>query len=226
MTYKDFLFVTVSALLILGAFAKSTCKESSEESSEDEDEGYVDWTCEQCKDGAIGIGNYYVQRAQIAQQAKHLLKKTDVCETHPDPKACKAAWPEFWSSMGPLVWRIHYSYICDDLKECGDVVEIEDGNHIMSDSQSRPSCAACFYRVDGALDYLAHNETISEWTKDLDSWYTCGEEFDSAEDCKTYITGEMAMVFEELVDWKKGRLARDWCVHWGSCTKDEAEDLD
>ena len=78
--------MTVSALLILGAFAKSTCKgkgcyisiswktlklkfyqqysskESSEESSEDEDEGYVDWTCEQCKDGAIGIGNYYVQR--------------------------------------------------------------------------------------------------------------------------------------------------------------------
>ena len=84
-----------------------------------------------------------------------MLKKTDVCETHPDPKvrylaligqydvllsshwpispkACKAAWPEFWSSMGPLVWRIHYSYICDDLKECGDVVEIEDGNHIVS----------------------------------------------------------------------------------------------
>ena len=41
--------MTVSAWLILSA-------------SSQEDEDWVDWTCQQCSDGAIGVGNYYIQR--------------------------------------------------------------------------------------------------------------------------------------------------------------------
>ena len=58
--FQDLLFVTVSALLILSATAKP--QDYSDYSSEEEDEDWVDWTCQQCSDGAIGVGNYYVQR--------------------------------------------------------------------------------------------------------------------------------------------------------------------
>ena len=52
--------MTLSALLILSAAAKD-----KKDSSEEEDEGWVDWTCQQCSDGAIGVGNYYIQRQGI-----------------------------------------------------------------------------------------------------------------------------------------------------------------
>ena len=52
--------MTLSALLILSAAAKD-----KKDSSEEVDEDWVDWTCQQCSDGAIGVGNYYIQRQGI-----------------------------------------------------------------------------------------------------------------------------------------------------------------
>ena len=49
--------MTLSALLILSASAKD-----KKDSSEEVDEDWEDWTCQQCSDGAIGVGNYYIQR--------------------------------------------------------------------------------------------------------------------------------------------------------------------
>ena len=53
--------MTLSALLILSAAAKDK-KDHKEDSSEEVDEDWEDWTCQQCSDGAIGVGNYYIQR--------------------------------------------------------------------------------------------------------------------------------------------------------------------
>ena len=53
--------MTVSAWLVLSVAAKRT-KDSRDNSSSEEDEDWVDWTCQQCSDGAIGVGNYYIQR--------------------------------------------------------------------------------------------------------------------------------------------------------------------
>ena len=138
--------MTVSAWLILSAAAKS---------SSEEDEDWEDWTCQQCSDGAIGVGNYYIQRqvqncpfpslirvvadtlclsrAQIAEQGQHLLANTALCEAHPSPSGCRADWPQFWAGMGPFVWRAHFSYLCDDRKEeCGPVQKNDYGNLTVS----------------------------------------------------------------------------------------------
>ena len=61
-----------------------------------------------------------IPRAQIASQGEHLLSTVNVCGDHPNPGECEAAWPAFWSRMGPLVWRGHFSHMCDDREaECG-----------------------------------------------------------------------------------------------------------
>ena len=65
---KDLLFLTVSVLLL---FSSTTAQEeypdetfegsgSSFEGSGSSDDG--DWTCQECRDGSIGVGNFYVQR--------------------------------------------------------------------------------------------------------------------------------------------------------------------
>lgn len=81
----------------------------------------------------------------------------------------------------------------------------------------------CYGRVDGALEYLSSNETISGWADELVRLWPC-EEFDTQEECRAYFEGELALIFDELVDWKKESLALEWCVYWGSCTEEEAED--
>ena len=63
--------MTVSAWLILSAAAQRN-KNSKEEPSSEEDEDWVDWTCQQCSDGAIGVGNYYIQR-QVHKNEVYLL---------------------------------------------------------------------------------------------------------------------------------------------------------
>ena len=57
----------------------------------------------------------------------------------------------------------------------------------MSDSQTRPSCEACYLRVDGALGYLSSEETVTEWVSELETWFDCKEDFSSTEACTDYI---------------------------------------
>merc|ERR1711976_149651 len=76
MSTKDLLFLTVSVLLLFSASAQE--EYPSEETFEgsgsflagsgSSEEG--DWTCQECRDGSIGVGNFYVQRAQIACSSK------------------------------------------------------------------------------------------------------------------------------------------------------------
>ena len=65
---KDLLFMTVSVFLL---FSSTIAQEeypdetfegsgSSFEGSGSSDDG--DWTCQECRDGSIGVGNFYVQR--------------------------------------------------------------------------------------------------------------------------------------------------------------------
>ena len=77
--------------------------------------------------------------------------------------------------------------------------------------------------MDGALEYLNSEETITQWAEELVKLYPC-EEFGTKEECRSYFEGDLALIFDELVDWKKGELAGEWCVYWGSCTEEEAED--
>ena len=59
-------------------------------------------------------------RAEISSQGQHLMDTVNVCGDHPNPEECEAAWPSFWSRMGPLIWRGHFSHMCEDREaECG-----------------------------------------------------------------------------------------------------------
>ena len=63
---------------------------------------------------------FNICRAQIASQGEHLMNTVNICGDHPSPGECEAAWPAFWSRMGPLVWRGHFSHMCEDREaECG-----------------------------------------------------------------------------------------------------------
>jgi len=198
--------------------------ESSFEGSGSSDDG--DWSCQECRDGSIGVGNFYVQRAQIASQGQHLMDTVNVCGDHPNPGECEAAWPSFWSRMGPLIWRGHFSHMCEDREaECGPSPINYNGNLTMSDSQTRPSCEACYLRVDGALGYLSSEETVNEWVAELETWFDCKEDFSSTEACTDYIRVTMTNILGELEQWKRGSLASEWCQHWGSCTNDELAEL-
>ena len=95
----------------------------------------------------------------------------------------------------------------------------------MSDSQARPSCEACYLRVDGALGYLSAEETVTEWVTELQTWFSCEEDFPSTEACTSYIRGAMTSIMGELEQWKRGSLATEWCLHWGSCTAEQLAQL-
>ena len=76
------------------------------------------------------------------------------------------------------------------------------------------------------MGYLNGNETITGWADELGKDTKSCTEFDTQEECHTYFKGDLALIFDELVDWKKEELALEWCVYWGSCTEKDAEDLD
>ena len=72
---KDLLFMTVSVWLLLssaaaqeeypdetfeGSGSSFEGSGSSFEGSGSSDDG--DWSCQECRDGSIGVGNFYVQR--------------------------------------------------------------------------------------------------------------------------------------------------------------------
>ena len=62
----------------------------------------------------------FYNRAEIAGQGSYLLEVSEVCRAHPNYEECEAAWPEVWARMGPLVWRGHFSHMCEDREaECG-----------------------------------------------------------------------------------------------------------
>ena len=77
------------------------------------------------------------------------------------------------------------------------------------------------------MGYLNGDETITGWADELgkDTWESCTE-FDTQEECHTYFKGDLALIFDELVKWKKEELALEWCIYWGSCTEKEAEKLE
>merc|ERR1711971_396380 len=91
MSSKDLLFLTVSVLLLFSADAQEEypSEETFEgsgsflEGSGSSEEG--DWTCQECRDGSIGVGDFYVERAQIASQGEHLLSTVNICGDHPSP---------------------------------------------------------------------------------------------------------------------------------------------
>ena len=80
----------------------------------------------------------------------------------------------------------------------------------------------CYARVDGALEHLSSNETINAWADELVKLWPC-EEFETQEECRAFFEGQLVLIFDELVDWKKDNLALEWCVYWGSCTEEDAE---
>merc|ERR1719225_490961 len=64
-------------------------------------------------------------------------------------------------------------------------------------------------------------ETVTEWVAELETWFDCQEDFSSIEACTDYIRVTMTSILGELEQWKRGSLAAEWCLHWGSCTNDE-----
>ena len=76
------------------------------------------------------------------------------------------------------------------------------------------------------MGYLNGNETITGWADELGKDTKSCTEFDTQEECHAYFKGDLALIFDELVDWKKDELALEWCVYWGSCTEKEAENLE
>ena len=107
-----------------------------------------DWTCDECVEGGAAVGEFLSSEDNILGEI--ILLVTEICPQHPDPDYCAQNLPAFWASVGPMVWRTHFSYICDDLQCVHEKVSI-------------PSCEACLGRVNGAADALAWEETITGW---------------------------------------------------------------
>lgn len=95
----------------------------------------------------------------------------------------------------------------------------------MTDGQTRPSCEVCFQRVDGALGYLSAEESLTGWVTELQTWFSCDEDFPSTETCTDYIRTAMTGILGELQRWKRGSLASEWCLHWGSCSAEQLAEL-
>ena len=107
-----------------------------------------DWTCEECAEGGEAVGEFLSATDQIIFQI--IFLEAELCPQHPDPDYCTQNLPEFWASIAPMIWKTHFSYICDDLQCVQERVSI-------------PSCEACLGRVNGAADALAWEETITGW---------------------------------------------------------------
>ena len=47
--------------------------------------------------------------------------------------------------------------------------------------------------------------------------FPCNE-FNTEDECFSYLQITVAEILKTLADWKKLSLAKEWCHHWGSCT--------
>ena len=163
-----------------------------------------DWTCEECTDGGTKVGDFLSSQENIEGELVILL--AEVCPQHQDPDYCRQMLPGIWSELGPLVWRTHFSHICDDRDDCA---QDQPGR------MSVPSCEDCLGRVNGAADALAWEETIIAWVNGLSQDWCTGEDQD-VELCQAALQWGIPLVFKALV-----ASDRDWtfafCMSWTSC---------
>ena len=110
-----------------------------------------DWTCDECAEGGAALGEFLSSEENIFGEIFLLI--TEICPQHPDPDYCAENLPTFWATVGPMVWRTHFSYICADL-ECPSSIH---------EKVFVPNCEACLGRVNSAADALAWEETITGW---------------------------------------------------------------
>lgn len=171
------------------------------------DQAVSDWTCEECREGGTRVGEFLSSQENIQGELVILLK--EVCPQHQDPDYCLEMLPDIWSVLGPLVWRTHFSHICDDRDDCAQSVQDQPGQ------LSVPSCEDCLGRVNGAADALAWEETIIAWVSGLSQDWCTGESQD-VEQCQATVEWGIPLVFKALVAsdraWTYG-----FCVSWSSC---------
>jgi len=182
-----------------------------------------EWTCEECWDGSISVGNFYVERGQIGSQWDYLERKVDTCSAHPSPSQCSSYLRELWKHIGPMIWRGQFSYMCaDKINDCDASASPTNtfGNITTTGWQERPICKKCTSRVDAALTYLKSETVINGWVQTLKSFYPCND-FNTEDECFSYLETLVPEILNALVDWKNLSLAKEWCHHWGSCTENQ-----
>ena len=87
-----------------------------------------DLTCDQCRDGSIGFGNYISEASRIQKQTEELVD-SGICSDDINKAWCEQRLRGFWQFWGPTFWRGSYSYMCEDrVAECGPVPENTFGN--------------------------------------------------------------------------------------------------
>ena len=87
-----------------------------------------DLTCQQCRDGSIGFGNFISENVRIQKQAEELVD-SGICSDDVNKAWCEQRLRGFWQFWGPSFWRGSYSYMCEDREtECGPVPENTLGN--------------------------------------------------------------------------------------------------
>ena len=165
-----------------------------------------DWTCAECRDGGARVGEFLSRPDNIAGEVDLLL--SEVCPQHPDPDSCTQKLPGLWAQLGPLVWRTHFSHICDDREDCA----AQPPQPAQSPEMSVPSCEDCLGRVNGAADSLAWEETILAWVSGLSEDWCQG-----VEQCRAEVEWAIPLVFRAL-----SASDRQWtyffCQSWAACS--------
>ena len=168
----------------------------------------ADWTCEECTEGGTKLGDFLASQENI--EGELLILLAEVCPQHSEPDYCREMLPDAWRMLGPLVWRTHFSHICDDRDDCAPPAQAQSGK------LSVPSCEDCLGRVNGAADALAWEETILAWVSGLSQDWCTGEGHD-VEQCQAAVEWGIPLVFKALV-----ASDRAWtfafCVAWTSCS--------
>ena len=87
-----------------------------------------DLSCQQCRDGSIGFGNFISENERIQKQAEELVDSS-ICSDDVNKAWCEQRLRGFWQYWGQTFWRGSYSYMCEDREaECGPVPQNTFGN--------------------------------------------------------------------------------------------------
>ena len=87
-----------------------------------------DLSCQQCRDGSIGFGNFISENERIQKQAEELVD-SGICSDDVNKAWCEQRLRGFWQYWGQTFWRGSYSYMCEDREaECGPVPQNTFGN--------------------------------------------------------------------------------------------------
>ena len=70
--------------------------------------------------------------SQIQNQTSYLLEN-GICTEMSDQDLCNQIFPEVFEFLGPMIWRGHFSHICDNkISECGTMPVNYYGNLTVS----------------------------------------------------------------------------------------------